>query len=88
MEGSKRQITIFAPWIVANICIYVAASISHLRSVQVLAFLALFLSVVFFAFGYRSVTLEQKVPVKHGARISAWATVVALAVYLVLSRWP
>jgi hypothetical protein len=88
MEGSKRPIAIFVPWMFASACLYAVAYLDHLRSVQALAFLALFLSLVFFALSYRSLGLEQKFPVKYGARISAWATILAGLVYLVLSRWP
>lgn len=88
MEGSKRLLAIFAPWIFSSLCLYVIASMDHLRSVRALAFLALFLSLLFFVLRYRSVGLEQKSPVKYGARISAWATILSALLYLVLSRWP
>lgn len=88
MEGSKRLIAIFIPWIFSSLCLYVFAFMDHLRSVQALAFLALFLSLLFFVLSYRSVGPVQKFPVKYGARISAWITILGALLYLVLSRWP
>jgi hypothetical protein len=88
IESPKRMIAVFVPWMFASVCLYAVAVLYHLRSVQVLAFLALWISVVFFVLSYRSVAQGHKFPVKIGARISAWATFVAAAAYLALSRWP
>ena len=51
------------------------------------AFLALLLSILFFVLSYRSVAQGQNFPVKIGARISAWAAILAGLLYLIL-RWP
>lgn len=87
MGGTKRLLAIFVPWMVANVCLYVAAFMNHLRSVRMLAFLALFLSVLFFALSYRSMAAGKKFPIKYGVNISASATIIAAFLYLILSGW-
>ncbi len=86
MESIRRLIVIFLPWMISSICIYVAASMDHLKPVQLAAFIALFLAVFFFVLSYRSIGAQQKIP-KYGVRISAWATIVAGILYLTLSNW-
>jgi hypothetical protein len=85
MEDAKRSILIFLPWMIADLGIYVVASMRHLWPVEVAAFFALFLTVLFFVLSYRSAGAEQRVPTKYGARISAWASILAASLYLALS---
>jgi hypothetical protein len=70
MESPKRRTVIFLPWIIASVCIYVAAYMDRLRFVQLVAFLALFLSVLFFALSHRPTDSEPQLRIKYGVR---WA---------------
>jgi hypothetical protein len=87
MEGPKRVIATFVPWMVSNVLLYEIAYMDHLRSVRILAFLALFLSVLFFALSYRAVAAGKKFPIKFGVNISASVTILAGFLYLFLSGW-
>ena len=85
--AKKRSVATFLPWMVSNVGLYVLGYMDHLKLVRLAAFLALFLSVFFFALRYRAAGTEQTVPTKYGARISAWATFLAAFLYLFLSGW-
>lgn len=87
MEAAKDSVRIFVPWTVSSTCLYALAFMAHMKLVQVFAFLAVFLSVLFFVLHYRSMGAHQKALAKYGARISAWSTLVAAGLYLLLSPW-
>lgn len=87
MESTKRLAIIFLPWALASVCIYVAAYMDHLRFVQLAAFVALLLSALFFVLSHRPTDSQRQLPTKYGVRISAWATILAGVLYLVLSGW-
>jgi|SRR5579862_1110936 len=85
VEARKQLVTNFAPWAVASLLLYLLSLVDHLRLVQTAAFLALFLSVLFFILGHRALKSGEKVPTKYGVRICAWTTILACALYLFFS---
>jgi hypothetical protein len=84
---ANKSLIAFAPWGFASICIFVLAYIDHIRSVQLIAFAALSISIFFFAMSHRSFHAGHQPSIRYGARISAWATILAGILYLVLSQW-
>ena len=86
MEKSlKQSASIFICCTIASICIYVVSYLDHLRMARLAAFVALFLSIYTFILSYRSGAAAQRVTVQ--AKVSLWATILAGALYLVLSGW-
>src|SRR5271170_560523 len=86
MEKSlKQSASIFICCTIASICIYVVSYLDHLGMARLAAFVALFLSIYTFILSYRSGAAAQKVTVQ--AKVSLWATILAGALYLVLSGW-
>jgi hypothetical protein len=87
VENAKRLMILYIPMIVADTCIYVAAFMNHLRVVELSAFLALFLSILFFVLSYRSIAVGKNFPIKFGVNFSSSVTMVAAFLCLILSGW-
>lgn len=80
----KRVIAAFAPWIVAGACISALAASQQQRLVQITAFIAIFTSILLFAFSYRAVSAGHHPTPKFGVRVAAWVTILAGLAYLIV----
>jgi hypothetical protein len=79
----KRVVMAFVPWIVASVLLYALASVQHQRLVQVVAFIATFLAVLFFALTYRSTHPGARPAPKFGLTVAAWSTILVVLLYLI-----
>lgn len=88
MLSNKRSLSAYLPWIVVNAGICSLAFVDHLPVVEVVGFIAVFVSILLFTLSYRAEHGIPGTPMKYGPRISAWATFVTVFLYLAFSRWP
>jgi hypothetical protein len=81
----KRVVMAFVPWIVASVLIYALGSLRHLRAIQVVAFIATFLGILFGVLTYRSTHPAARPAPEYGYRVTAWSTLLAALLYLILT---
>ena len=75
----------FVPWIVASVLIYALGSLRHLRAIQTVAFIATFLGILFCILTYRSTYPAARPAPKFGFTVTAWSTIVAGLLYLIMT---
>ena len=88
ITGTNRAVPVFLPWIIADACLSAVSLLRHLRLALLVAFLALFTSILVFVFTYRAAAAGEAPAIKNRARVAAWTTFVAAALYFVSWRWP
>jgi hypothetical protein len=76
----------YAPWFLADLGIYWLGYMDRLNLVRILGFIAIFLSVLFFALDFRSVRAGKENLPRTGFRIAVWSTLSAGFIYLISSR--
>ena len=81
----KRVVMAFVPWIVASVLLYALGSLQHQTIIQVVAFIATFLGILFGVLTYRSTYPGARPAPKFGLTVAAWSTIVAGLLYLIMT---
>jgi hypothetical protein len=81
----KRVVMAFVPWIVTSVLLYALGSLQHQTIVQVVAFIATFLGILFGVLTYRSTYPAARPAPEYGFTVTAWSTLLAASLYLILT---